>query len=451
MNLRLPILFLLLFFPFTFLSAQVIVEPDEEDTEEGAEEIEDYTDEEAEVTEEPADSTFVVGGIDAPEGMNTNIDVLLNEWHSKYIENKESTTLYPSEPILADAEAYTDRLRRLPSGMELPYNEIVKKFIEQYVGRLRRSVSYMLGAQNFYIPIFEEALDAYGLPLELKYLPVIESALNPNAVSHVGATGLWQFMLATGKRYGLEVNSLVDDRRDPIKSSWAAARYLRDLYNIYKDWSLVIAAYNCGPGNVNKAIHRSGEIYDYWQIYPYLPQETRGYVPAFIAANYAMNYYCEHGISPMQVSLPTSSDTIVISRDLHLQQVADLCRLPIEEVKALNPQYRTNIVPGSWRPSTLRLPQEAISVFIDYGDSIYNYRAQELLPRRSTVSVNEAYASQTRSSSSKSRKSARYATVRKGDSLGLIAQRNGTSVAALRRLNGIRGGYIHPGQKLRVR
>ena len=200
--------------------------------------------------------------------------------------------------------------------MEMPYNDIVQKFIDRYTGRLRHSVSYMLGASNFYIPIFEEALEAYGLPLELKYLPIIESALNPKATSRVGAAGLWQFMVGTGKQYGLEVNSLIDERRDPIKSSYAAARYLRDLYKIFGDWSLVIAAYNCGPENIKKAMTRAEGANDYWKIYPYLPRETRGYVPAFIAANYVMNYYCEHNICPMRTTLPAATDTVVVNLSL---------------------------------------------------------------------------------------------------------------------------------------
>lgn len=417
------------------------------------------------------DSVITAGGLEVPEGMTTDVDALLREWHAQQYLTPGSENDGPlvGEPVLADPETYTERLRHLPSGVELPYNEIVQRFIEQYAGRLRRSVSFMLGAQNFYMPTFEEALEAYEVPLELKYLPVIESALNPNAVSHVGATGLWQFMIATGKRYGLEINSLVDDRRDPIKSSWAAARYLRDLYNIYKDWSLVIAAYNCGPGNVNKAIHRAGGVQDYWQIYPYLPHETRGYVPAFIAANYIMNYYCEHGIQPMQATLPIGTDTIVVNKDLHLQQVADLCNLPLDEVKALNPQYRHNLVPGDWRPCSLRLPQEALMTLIDLGDSIYRYRADELITRRSTVAVNDVYipAAKTtrytrssrsgrssrysRSRSSRSRSTGRSATVRKGDTLGAIARRNGTTVAKLRQINGIKGTNIRAGQKIRVR
>ncbi|MCQ2266232.1 MAG: transglycosylase SLT domain-containing protein [Bacteroidaceae bacterium] len=444
---------------------EVLVDDEEDEEGEGDEEDTDDGDElpaDSLGVSLPADSVITVGGVELPEGMSDNVDALLRQWHSQqYLsQENEGEALYPAEPILADAETYTERLRRLPAGLDLPYNDIVQRFIEQYAGRLRRSVSYMLGAQNFYMPIFEEALETYGLPLELKYLPVIESALNPNAVSRVGATGLWQFMLATGKRYDLEVNSLVDDRRDPEKSSRAAARYLRDLYNIYKDWPLVIAAYNCGPGNINKAIHRAGGVQDYWEIYPYLPHETRGYVPAFIAANYIMNYYCEHGIRPMQAQLPLATDTIVVSRDLHLQQVADLCKLPLDEVKALNPQYRRDIVPGLWRPCTLRLPQESVTTFIDWGDSIYNHRASELLTRRSTVTVNDTYVPAVRSSKSsrntrysRSRSSSRgrSVTIRQGDTLGAIARRNGTTVAKLRRLNGISGNNIRAGKKIRVK
>ena len=346
--------------------------------------------------------------------------------------------------------------------MEMPYNSIVQQFIDQYSGRLRRSVSYMLGAGNFYIPIFEEALDYYGLPLELKYLPVIESALEPTAVSRAGAVGLWQFMLATGKRYDLKVNSLVDERRDPIKSSWAAARYLRDLYKIYGDWNLVIAAYNCGPTKINKAIHRADGVRDYWTIYPYLPQETRGYVPAFIAANYIMTYYCEHNICPMKTKIPVTTDTIMVSRNVHMEQISALCGIDVEAIRALNPQYRTSVIPGQTEPCAIRLPQEKILAFIDQKDSIYNYRADELLTRRAVVAVSEPKAEPTRSTASQSRSTAarhkrnrrsteRTATVRKGDSLSTIAARNHTTVAKIRKLNKIKGNMIKPGQKIRVK
>ena len=417
--------------------------------------------------------------IDLPEGMSVSCDSLINEWMAKKYLYPDTTCANPDYNPTFTTEEYQERLRRLPVVMEMPYNSVVQKFIDQYSGRLRRTVSYALGAGNFYIPIFEEALDYYGLPLELKYLPVIESALEPKAKSPAGAVGLWQFMLATGKRYDLKVNSLIDERQDPYKSSWAAARYLRDLYKIYRDWNLVIAAYNCGPTNVNKAIHRADGVRDYWTIYPYLPSETRGYVPAFIAANYIMNYYCEHNICPMKTKIPITTDTVTIMRDLHMQQVAELCNVDVEAIQALNPQYRTQLIPGSSGPMTLRLPTETLNTFIDLKDSVYNYRVDELLTRRSCVEVDDRLdnrsvaskrraarqqsasesSSSSRSSASKSssRKSSRSsssksssrssrssrkskkvkssasATVRKGDTLIEIAHRNGTTVEKLKK------------------
>lgn len=435
--------------------------------------------------------------IDLPEGMSVSCDSLINEWMAKKYLYPDTTCANPDYNPTFTTEEYQERLRRLPVVMEMPYNSVVQKFIDQYSGRLRRTVSYALGAGNFYIPIFEEALDYYGLPLELKYLPVIESALEPKAKSSAGAVGLWQFMLATGKRYDLKVNSLIDERQDPYKSSWAAARYLRDLYKIYRDWNLVIAAYNCGPTNVNKAIHRANGVRDYWTIYPYLPSETRGYVPAFIAANYIMNYYCEHNICPMKTKIPITTDTVTIMRDLHMQQVAELCNIDVEAIQALNPQYRTQLIPGSSGPMTLRLPTETLNTFIDLKDSVYNYRVDELLTRRSSVEVddrldNRSVASKrraarqqsasesssssrssasksssrksSRSSSSKSssrssrssrkskkEKSSSSATVRKGDTLIEIAHRNGTTVEKLKKKNKIKGNMIKPGQKLKVK
>jgi membrane-bound lytic murein transglycosylase D len=269
----------------------------------------------------------------------------------------------------------------------------------------------MLGACNFYMPIFEEALEAYGLPLELKYLPVIESALNPKAVSRVGATGLWQFMLVTGKQYGLEVNSLVDERRDPVKASYAAAHYLSDLYKIFGDWSLVIASYNCGPGNINKAIHRAGGAKDYWQIYPYLPRETRGYVPAFIAANYVMTYYSAHNICALRTKLPLKTDTVVVNRNVHLQQIASVLGIDIDMLRTLNPEYRRDIVPGLTKPSAIKLALNDVTRFIDNQDSIYNYNASELLSKRAEVAVPDDLPTFT---SYKKTKKSRKATVRKG-------------------------------------
>ena len=399
--------------------------------------------------------------IDVPEAMNYEVDSLLNLYYSKTYLQPDNDCNYKDENVSYPKEVYIERLGRLPNVMEMPYNDIVQKFIDRYTGRLRHSVSYMLGASNFYTPIFEEALETYGLPLELKYLPVIESALNPQATSHAGAAGLWQFMVATGKHYGLEVNSLVDERRDPIKSSYAAAQYLRDLYKIFGDWSLVIAAYNCGPENINKAIHRANGEADYWKIYPYLPRETRGYVPAFIAANYVMNYYCEHNICPMRTKLPAKTDTIVVTKDVHLKQIAEVCGIDIDELRTLNPQYRRDIVNGSNKPSIIRMPATATNTFIANEDSIYNHKTETLFTRRSLVEVdNSSKSSYTRKSSAKKRKSysrkkrrtrAKRVTIRKGDTLSEIAERNHTTVKKLRQLNGIKGNTIRAGKKIRVR
>ena len=408
--------------------------------------------------------------IDLPEAMTSEYDSLLSVYNSRTYLKINTDCNRPDVNPVYSKEVYKERLARIPSIIELPYNDVVQKFIDRYSGRLRRSVSIMLGAQNFYMPTFEEALESYGLPLELKYLPVIESALNPNAVSRVGATGLWQFMLSTGKQYGLEVNSLVDERRDPVRASYAAAHYLRDLYKIFGDWNLVIAAYNCGPDNINKAIHRSNGATDYWQIYPYLPKETRGYVPAFIAANYIMNYYCDHNICPMQADLPGKTDTVVVSRDVHFEQVAKVLGMEIGQIQQLNPQYRRNIVNGSTRPMALRLPATLVGKFIDNEDSIYAYRPDVLLAKRTEVDVNEDAPSYSRRSSSSSRskssssrnsrhkgkkgkknKGGRNVTIRQGDTLSEIAKRNGTTVKKLKKLNKISGSSIRAGKKLRIK
>ena len=408
--------------------------------------------------------------IEVPVGLEDNLDSLLHLYNAKTYMMQDTSCNYRDVNPVFDKEVYIDRLKRLPTIIEMPYNEVVQKFIDRYSGKLRRSVSYMLGASNFYMPVFEEALEAYNLPLELKYLPVIESALNPTAVSRVGATGLWQFMIGTGKRYGLEVNSLIDERRDPVKASYAAAHYLSDLYKIFDDWSLVIAAYNCGPDKVNKAIHRAKGSADYWNIYPYLPKETRGYVPAFIAANYIMNYYCDHNICPMVTELPLKTDTVVVNKDLHLEQIAQVLNINIQHLRNLNPQYRRDIVNGLNKPMTVRLPSTLVGPFIDQEDSIYNFKTDELLLKRSVVEVNQEepkvsrhsyYSSRHRSSatrsrsrksrSRKSKRGGRNVTIKSGDTLSEIAERNHTTVAKLRKLNKISGNHIRAGKKLKVK
>ena len=346
--------------------------------------------------------------IEFPEAMTYDLDSLLNLYMSKTYLEEEDCNMRDVNPVYSK-EDYIARLLRLPNVMEMVYNDVVQKFIDRYSGRLRQSISYMLGASNFYIPIFEEALEAYQLPLELKYLPIIESALNPNAISRAGAGGLWQFMIGTGKQYGLQVNSLVDERRDPVKSSYAAARYLSDLYKIFGDWNLVIAAYNCGPENINKAIRRSNGEKDYWQIYPYLPKETRGYVPAFIAANYIMTYYSLHNICPMSTRLPAKTDTVMVNKNVHLQQVAEVVGINIDLLRSLNPMYRRDIIPGATEPYALRLPLTEVGKFIDLQDSVYTYKVDELLNKRSEVEIKDDVPTYYKKSKrSYKRRSARY-------------------------------------------
>ena len=388
-------------------SAQIVVDDDDDD-------------DEIEVVDEMGNKEE----IDFPEAMTYDMDSLMSQYMSKTYLATDNDCQMKNENVTYDKQVYIDRLHRMPTIMEMPYNEVVQSCIDRYTSRMRQSVSYFLGASNFYMPIFEEALDLYQLPLELKYLPVIESALNPTAVSRVGATGLWQFMLTTGKAYGLNVNTLVDERRDPVKASYAAARYLRDLYNIFGDWNLVIAAYNCGPENINKAIRRSGGEKDYWKIYPYLPKETRGYVPAFIAANYVMNYYCEHNICPMKSQLPVKTDTVMVDRNVNFSQIASVCELDISMIRALNPAYRRDIVPGATTPSPIRLPISDISTFIDRQDSIY--AAESSTDKRLEVPVEETVVKTT-------------------------TERYGTTVSKLKKLNGLRNSNIRAGQRLRVR
>lgn len=309
-----------------------------------------------------------------------NLDSLVSTKFSQEPVTQDSpfVTEIDSSQIFSDLpdSVYINRLKTIPSVLELTYNDIVHRFIQVYTVKKRGMVEDMLALKDYYFPIFEEILDSYQMPIELKYLSVIESALNPRAVSRCGATGLWQFMYGTGRIYKLTINSFVDERRDPVAATRAAARYLHDLYAVYNDWVLVIAAYNCGPGNVNKAIRRSGGKTNYWDIYYYLPRETRGYVPAFIAATYVMNFYKEHSLSAKNsvYSLPLTADTVMLSNNVHLQQVADVLQMPIEQVRDLNPQYRRDIIPGKYASSPLRLPADMATRFIDLQDSVIRYK-----------------------------------------------------------------------------
>ncbi|AHF12926.1 lytic transglycosylase [Barnesiella viscericola DSM 18177] len=368
------------------------------------------------------------------------MNTLLTNWYMQQYAVVDDSCLETSVNIDYPDSVYMRKLAQLPTVIEMPYNSVVRRYIDMYVQKRRALVENLLGLGTYYMPIFEEALEREGLPLELKYLPIIESALRPDATSRAGAAGLWQFMVRTGKSMGLEVNSLVDERRDPIKSSAMAARYLKDLYAIYHDWALAIASYNCGPGNVSKAIRRSGGKTDYWEIYPYLPRETRGYVPAFIAVNYVMNYYSDHNICPVLTRRPLLTDTVQVNRRLHLKQVADVLQIPLEEIRSLNPQYRRDIIPGNAsRPYALILPSQQVYAYIEAQDDIFAHDA-ELYAQRLTVEP-AGIAPGTMV----------YHKVRKGETLSKIARKYGVSVSKLRAWNNLgKSSYLRIGQRLAV-
>ena len=374
----------------------------------------------------------------------SDLDYRLMEWTMGWLDTT-ACTVTPDTTTLPDS-IYKARLQALPCVIELPYNPIVRNFILRYVKRSPKQMARMKRMSEYYFPIFEEALCRYQLPYELAMLPVIESALNPSAHSHAGAAGLWQFMPSTGRRYGLEINSLVDERLDPIKSTEAACRFLSALYGIFQDWNLVIAAYNCGGGNVNKAISRAGGRRDFWSIYPYLPRETRSYLPIFIAANYAMNYSEEHGICPAPIDRVMLTDTIVTTHRLHLEQVSDKLHIPLSELRRLNPQYTRDILPGG-TPYALCLPQEKVSAFITQEDSIYRHRAEQLIHnRRAEIDL----AKSTSISGAYRVNGVTYYTIKNGDTLSGIAKKFHCSVKQLKAWNNLKSDNIRAGKKLKI-
>ena len=387
-----------------------------------------------------------------PESFDTDVHQMMTNW---YLQNYAvlDADVENKSPGEVNDETYIKRLAAIPSVIEMPYNQIVRKHIERYVYRSRTLVEEMLGMSLYYMPIFEQALEKEGLPLELKYLPIVESALDPNAVSHAGAAGLWQFMIGTGKGLGLEVNSLVDERRDPYRSSAMAAKYLKNLYQIYNDWSLAIAAYNCGPGNVNKALHRNGGTGDFWDIYEYLPRETRGYVPAFIAANYAMTYYKQHNISPSLARKPLITDTVTVTRRIHFSQIAQVLNIPIEEIRTFNPQYRKDVIPGDNHPYVLVLPSQQIYSYIMSEDSIDNYR-DDLYAHRPIVEPGgitptpEEYLSGM-TSTGEMRTTTH--TVGRGETLSGIAAKYNMTTDELMTLNGKSSERVRRGETLKVK
>lgn len=383
-----------------------------------------------------------------PESFETDTHELMKNWYLQNYTVLDENADFHQDKSVSDEE-YMKRLKALPTIIEMPYNQIVKSYINMYTEKRRSLVESMLGMSLYYMPIFEQALEKEGLPLELKYLPVIESALNPNAVSRVGATGLWQFMLGTAKGLGLEVNSLVDERRDPYRSSEKAARYLKELYNIYGDWSLAIASYNCGPGNVNKALRRcGGSKKDFWDIYYYLPAETRGYVPAFIAANYVMTYFNLHNISPALAKRPLITDTIHVTKRVHLKQISEVLSIPLEEIQVLNPHFRSDLIPGDIRPYALSLPSQQVYSYIMSEDSIIAHNA-ELYARRTVVEPT-SYTTADAGNGYERHSVVKYHTVKKGETLSKIAKRYGVSVANLKRWNGLRRSSVKRGARLKI-
>ena len=382
-----------------------------------------------------------------------NLDSLLNLYYvgqalanSPEFWNNSSDSLVPT---FTDS-VYIERLKKIPTVIDLTYNSVVRRYIDVYTKQKRGSVGVMLGLSQYYFPLFDEVFDYYDIPNEMKYMSIIESALNPRAYSRTRAVGLWQFMYGTGRLYGLTVNSLVDERRDPIKSTHAAARFVKDLYAIYNDWILVVAAYNCGPGNVNKAIRRSGGKRNYWDIYYYLPRETRGHVPAFIAATYMMNYYKEHYLKPVPVSFPITSDTIMLTRNLHLSQVSEVLGIPLQLLRDMNPQYRTDIIPASGKPMPLRLPLEQTAKFIDFKEDIYAYKDSVFFNNEKIITSPTTMDARGFEEPPPGNYAKLTYTVKEGDNLGFVSMWYNVRISDIRYWNNIRQNTIRSGQKLAI-
>lgn len=363
----------------------------------------------------------------------------------EFISDPEELNIYGYDakevPVFNDS-VYELRIEVLnvQTPIELVYNKHVKAFINLYAKRGRTQTARMLGLKEIYFPLFEETLDKYDMPLELKYLAIVESALNPTAGSHAGAKGLWQFMYGTGKMYGLQSNSLVDDRFDPYKATEAAAQHLNDLYDIYGTWELALAAYNSGPGNVNRAIRKAGGVKDYWAVWPFLPRETRGYVPAFIAVNYVFNYATEHNIYPIDPGiLYYGIDSVTVREVLSFDQISEFMHIDMDDLDFLNPSYKENIIPATdGKTYVLRLPREKVGYFIDHEDSLYNFKSKKGVERDQLLAQ------------IKKAKERSIHIVRSGENLGLIARKYRTSVGKIKAWNGMKSSRIYPGQKLIV-
>lgn len=382
---------------------------------------------------------------DVPESMTTNTDSLLSSWQARTLLKRLDCNTTGWENIKMTDTMYAKRLSSMLTIVKMPYNNMVSSCIDRYAKKNRSQVSYMLGISEFYMPMIEEEIDRLGLPHELKYLPVIESAMNPRAKSRMGAKGLWQFMFTTGKQYGLKSNNYIDDRYDPMKSTRAALAYLKDLYDMFGNWELAIAAYNCGPGNVNKAIKRSGGKTDFWKIYRWLPKETRGYLPGFIAANYIMTFYEDHGICPMEPNIPVTTDTVHINKNLHLKQIAEVCDADIEEIRALNPQYIKDIIPGINETYVLRLRNDVLTRFVENEDSVYKHNAEVYFPSANI----EKMLSDAKKNDDGVGNLIRH-KIKNGETLGGIAMKYRVTVKQIMRWNNMRNTKIRAGKYLKI-
>lgn len=387
-------------------------------------------------------------------------------WTERQFIHVDPNCISDPNPQYVPDSIYIMRLRALPTVIDMPFNQPVKQCLDLYLTRRRSMIERLVGIGfNHYFPIFEDALQRYELPSELKYLACIESALKQNAYSPARAAGLWQFIPSSGMLQGLEINSYIDERYDLYKSTDAACRFLKQLYNRFQDWPLAIAAYNCGPGNIDKAIARSGGRRTFWELYNYLPKETRSYVPLFIACTYAMTYHCEHNLCGTLSSIPEQCDTLMISDLVHFEQISHCLNIPLEQVESLNPQYICDIVPGSAEKSySIMLPADKAMEFLQYQDTILAYKADSLLPHNGDIKEvmqkgrrnsyvaeggNRSAGSQAGRGGRDTGKGGTY-TVRKGDTLGAIAKRNHTTIAKIKKANGLRSDNVRIGQKLRI-
>jgi membrane-bound lytic murein transglycosylase D len=386
--------------------------------------------------------------------MADELDSLLMSWFyytgRDTIAYLNSTDRYNFNTDISDS-LFAVRIENISTPLDLSYNANVQKYLDRYVKNGRWIAPKFLGMSQQYFPLFEETLDSYNMPLELKYLPVIESAFNPIAKSPAGATGLWQFMYKTGIGMGLEINSFVDERMDPVKSTDAACRYLKSLYQTYGDWTVALAAYNCGPGTINNAIRRSGGKTNYWDLYPYLPYETRNYIPGFISIVYLFTYADDHGIKPEYIPFFDDVDTVMVTKELHFAQLDSVLGIKVSQSRELNPQYKLDIIPAKTKPYPLRMRRQYISKFIELEDSIYNFRDTVFFnPQKITFKLEENYVDYAPVATQPSGTVALTYTVKSGDAVGLISSWYGINVDQLRAWNGLSGNMLRVGQQLKI-